>query len=61
MATKIEDGILKKYDDDDEEEEEDDSSALLDLACQQSWQQGKKRKTIDKTVFDKNYNKLNKS
>ena len=41
LAPKIEDGMKKKkYEDDDD----DDSTALLDLACQHSWQQGKNRR-----------------
>ena len=49
-TTTIEDGIIKYKeeeeeddddDDDDVDDDDDDSSALLDLACQHSWQQGK--------------------
>ena len=41
LAPKIEDGMKKKkkY----EEEDDDDSTALLDLACQHSWQQANKK------------------
>ena len=39
LAAKIEDGMKKKkYEEDDDD---DDSTALLDLACQHSWQQAK--------------------